>query len=47
MIDASILALLHNDAALKALAAGARARARIGAAADIAARITRFLPPST
>ena len=46
-IEANILALLHDDTALKALANGARERARIGAAADIAARITRFFPAAT
>jgi UDP-N-acetylglucosamine--N-acetylmuramyl-(pentapeptide) pyrophosphoryl-undecaprenol N-acetylglucosamine transferase len=46
-IEANILALLHDDNALKSLAEGARARARIGAAEDIAARIARFLPAAT
>jgi len=50
--DAVFVLLTHDHGdhigdyfeSLKALADGARARARIGAAADIAARITRFLP---
>lgn len=44
-IDAEVRALLGNDQALRALAAGAASRARIGAASDIAARISHLLPP--
>ena len=43
-IDAEVRALLNDEQALRTLAAGAAARARIGAAGDIAARISRLLP---
>ena len=43
-IDTEVRSLLANPAALKTLADGAAARARVGAAADIAERITRLLP---
>lgn len=45
-IDAEVRALLNDEQALRALATGAAARARIGAASDIAARISRLLPDS-
>jgi UDP-N-acetylglucosamine--N-acetylmuramyl-(pentapeptide) pyrophosphoryl-undecaprenol N-acetylglucosamine transferase len=43
-IDAEVRALLTDERSLRALAAGAAARARTGAAADIAARVSRLLP---
>jgi UDP-N-acetylglucosamine--N-acetylmuramyl-(pentapeptide) pyrophosphoryl-undecaprenol N-acetylglucosamine transferase len=43
-INQEVLALLRDASALKVLSDGASARARAGAAADIAERITRFLP---
>jgi UDP-N-acetylglucosamine--N-acetylmuramyl-(pentapeptide) pyrophosphoryl-undecaprenol N-acetylglucosamine transferase len=43
-IDEEIRALLGDASMLNALADGAKARARVGAAADIAARISKFLP---
>ena len=45
-IDAEVRALLGNDGALRALAVGASSRARTGAASDIAARVSRLLPPA-
>jgi UDP-N-acetylglucosamine--N-acetylmuramyl-(pentapeptide) pyrophosphoryl-undecaprenol N-acetylglucosamine transferase len=43
-IDAEVRSLLQDEQALRILADGAIARARTGAAADIATRITRWLP---
>jgi UDP-N-acetylglucosamine--N-acetylmuramyl-(pentapeptide) pyrophosphoryl-undecaprenol N-acetylglucosamine transferase len=43
-LDAEVRALLRDEESLRKLAAGAAARARTGAALDIATRITRFLP---
>jgi UDP-N-acetylglucosamine--N-acetylmuramyl-(pentapeptide) pyrophosphoryl-undecaprenol N-acetylglucosamine transferase len=43
-IDAEVRGLLQDNVALGILAAGASARARTGAAADIASRIARLLP---
>jgi UDP-N-acetylglucosamine--N-acetylmuramyl-(pentapeptide) pyrophosphoryl-undecaprenol N-acetylglucosamine transferase len=45
-IDAEVRGLLQDDQALRALAAGAAARARAGAATDIATRIARLLGPA-
>lgn len=42
-LDAEVRGLAADRSALRALAAGARARARTGAAADIAARVARLL----
>lgn len=46
-LDAEVRGLLENNHALDALAQGARARARAGAARDIAARIASLLGPPT
>ena len=43
-IDAEVRVLLTDERSLRALAAGAAARARTGAAADIAAHVSRLLP---
>jgi UDP-N-acetylglucosamine--N-acetylmuramyl-(pentapeptide) pyrophosphoryl-undecaprenol N-acetylglucosamine transferase len=43
-ISSEVRALLEDASALKALAEGARARARTGAASDIATRVSRWLP---
>ena len=42
-LDAEVRALLENSGALDALAKGARARARAGAAQDIAGRISTLV----
>lgn len=42
-IDSEVRALIHDDKACEALAAGALARARPGAAHDIAVRVSRLL----
>jgi UDP-N-acetylglucosamine--N-acetylmuramyl-(pentapeptide) pyrophosphoryl-undecaprenol N-acetylglucosamine transferase len=42
-IDAEVRALLHDDRSLRKLAAGASARARTGAAQDIASRVAKLL----
>ncbi len=46
-IDAEVRALIHDDVAREALAAGARSRARPGAAHEIAVRIARLLEAGT
>ena len=43
-IDAEVRALLRDERALRAMAEGAAARARTGAAMDIAMRVARLLP---
>jgi UDP-N-acetylglucosamine--N-acetylmuramyl-(pentapeptide) pyrophosphoryl-undecaprenol N-acetylglucosamine transferase len=45
-INAEVSALLRDEQALGKLAAGSAARARTGAAIDIATRVARLLPPA-